>query len=160
MKKTAGHLALGSSTGVTVFAIVVPLIHLLAELVTLVGVELGVWDNPVEIFIFLMTAAMTGVFPWGLWIILTDARKADLFDENRGVVEYLLAATGVFLALTLLVCTVLQSTYAQYRWFITPALLLCAAALLHWRWRKVWGVPGRIGLRGVVDHALALKRVS
>ena len=154
MKKTAKHLALGSAAGVTVFAIVVPLIHLLAELVTFVGIELGIWDNPVEIFIFVMTAAMVGVFPWGLWIVLTDARKGDLFDEGHDVVEYFLAAIGVFLALILLVCTTLQSAYAQYRWFITPALLVCAVALVHWRWRKVWRVPAGVGIRRVLDHAL------
>ncbi len=160
MKKTAGHLALGLSTGVTVFAIVVPLIHLLAELVTLVGVELGVWENPVEVFIFLMTATITGVFPWGLWILLTDARKGNMFDEGHDVAKYLLAAIGGFLALLLLVCTRLQSIYAQYRWFITPALMVCAAALVQWRWRKVWRVPKSIGFRGVLDHALPLQRVS
>ncbi len=156
MNKTARHLALGSSAGVTVFAIVVPLIHSLAELATLVGVQLGVWDNPVEVFIFLMTAAMTGAFPWGLWILLTDARKGNLFDETHDVAKYLLAAIVVFLALLLLACTRLQSVYAQYRWFITPALLVCAAALVRWRWRKVWRVPKSTGFRGVLDHALAL----
>lgn len=160
MKKIAGHLALGLSAGVTVFAIVVPLVHLLAELVTLVGVELGVWDNPVEVFIFLMTAAMAGVFPWGLWIVLTDAREGNMFDEGHDVVEYLLGAIGVFLALIFLVCTRLQFTYAQYRWFITPAMLVCAAALVQWRWRKVWRVPKSIGFRGVLDHALPLQQVS
>ena len=160
MKKAARHLALGLSTGVTLFAIVVPLVHLLAELVTLVGVELGAWDNPVEVFIFVMTAASAGVFPWGLWIVLTDARKGNMFDEDRDVAEYMLAAMGVFLALIILVCTRLQSSYAQYRWFITPALLVCAAALVQWRWRKVWRVPRCIGFRGVLDHALAQQQSS
>ncbi len=157
MMKTSGHLALGLSAGVTIFAIVVPLIHMLTDLATLVGVELGVWDNPVEVFIFMMTAAMTAVFPWGLWILLTDARKVEMFDEDRYVVEYLLSKIGVFLVLIFLICTRFQSTYAEYRWFISPVLLLCAVALVQWRWHKVWRVPKGIGFRGVLDHALALQ---
>lgn len=153
--KTMGHLALGLTTGVTVFAIVVPLVHLLAEVVTLGGVQLGVWDNPVEVFIFMTTAAMTGVFPWGLWIVLTDARKVNMFDETQNVVEYFVTAIGAFLLMMLLVCTRLQALYAEYRWYISPALLVCAAALIYWRWRRVWRVPKRIGFSGVVDHALA-----
>ncbi len=160
MNRTARHLALGVSTGVTTFAIVVPLIHLLAELATSVGVELGAWDNPVEVFIFLMTSAMVGVFPWGLWIILTDARKGNMFEKDHEVVQYLLAAIAVFLALLLLVCTRLQAIYAEFRWFCTPALLACAAALILWRWRKVWRVPTGIGIRGVLNHAFALQRDS
>lgn len=160
MNRTARHLAFGASTGVTVFAIVVPLIHLLAESATSVGIELGTWDNPVEVFTFLATSAMVGVFPWGLWIILTDARKGDMFEENREVAQYLLAAIAVFLALLLLVCTRLQAIYAEFRWFCTPALLACAAALILWRWRKVWRIPGGIGIRGVLNHALAIQRDS
>lgn len=157
MNRTARHLAFGVSTGVTVFAIVVPLIHLLAESATAIGIELGTWDNPVEVFIFLTTSVMVGVFPWGLWIILTDARKGDMFEENREVAQYLLAAIAVFLALLLLVGTRLQALYAEFRWFCTPALLACAAALILWRWRKVWRVPTGIGIRGVINHALALQ---
>ena len=96
------------STGLTVFAIVVPPIHLLAELVTLAGVGLGSWDNPVEVFIFTITAAVVGVFPWGMWIVLTDARKANLFDEDYEVAVYLVSAMVVFLSLIVLICTLLQ----------------------------------------------------
>jgi hypothetical protein len=148
------------SAAVTVFATVVPLIHLLAELAAFAGVQLGPWDNPVEVFIFLMTAAMVGAFPWGLWIILTDARQVDMFDEGREVAEYVLAAIGGYLTLTLLVCTRLQPFYAQFRWFLTPALFVCAAALIYWRWSRVWGLPTRNGVRAVLDHALALQRGS
>ena len=160
MMKTAGHLALGLSAGVTIFAIVVPLVHLVAEVVTLVGVNLGVWDNAIEIFIFVMTALVTAVFPWGLWILLGDARNVEMFDEDRYVVEYLLSKIGVFLVLILLICTRFQSTYAEYRWFMTPVLLLCAVALVRWRWHKVWRVPKGIGFRSVLNHALALPQCS
>ncbi len=156
MNRTTRHLVLGGSTGVTVFAIVVPLIHLLAESVTFVGLELGTWDNPVQVFIFVMTAAMVGVFPWGLWLLLTDARKGDLFDEGHEVVAYFVAGLGVFLALTLLVCTRVQPIYAQFRWVLTPALAVCAVALIWWRWRKVWQIPAGAGIRGAVGQALAV----
>jgi|GEM_PF-2156654 len=156
MNRTMRHLVLGVSTGVTVFTIVVPLIHLLAELAKFVGLQLRTWDNPVEVFVFVVTAVMVGVFPWGLWILLTDARKANLFNEGREVAGYLLAALIVFLALTLLVCTRVQHIYAQYRWFLSPALLVCAVALIRWRWRKVWRLPTGMGLAGTLGHALAL----
>ena len=160
MSRTVRHLALGVSTGVTVFAIVVPLIHLAVELATFVGVEFGPWDSLIEVFIFLVTAAMIGMFPWGLWIILTDARRIELFDESREVAEYSLAAIAVYVTLTLLVCTRLQDLYAQFRWLFTPALLVCAVGLIYWRWCKVWMFPTRVGLRSVLDYALALRRVS
>ena len=160
MNQTVRHLGLGVSTGVTVFMIVVPLIHVFAELAVFAGVELSAWDNPVEVFIFVMTAGLGGVFPWGLWIILTDARKGDMFEENREVAQYLLAAIAVFLGLLLLVGTRLQAIYAEFRWFCTPALLACAAALILWRWRKVWRVPKRIGIRGILDHVFAIQRDS
>lgn len=156
MNRTMRHLVLGVLTGVTVFTIAVPFIHLLAEGATLVGLELGTWDNPVEIFVFIVTAVMFGVFPWGLWILLTDARKGNMFDEGHQVAVYLLAAMGVFVALTLLVCTRVQPFYAQFRWFLTPALFVCAAVLIRWRWIKVWRLPAKIGIRGALDHALAL----
>ena len=160
MSRTVRHLALGVSTGVTVFAIVVPLIHLAVELAAFAGVEFGPWNSLIEVFIFLVTAAMVGIFPWGLWIILTDARKVELFDEGHEVAGYSLAAIGVYVTLTLLVCTRLQEYYAQFRWFFTPALLVCAAALIYWRWKKVWMFPTRLGFRGVLDYALALRSVS
>ncbi len=160
MSRTVRHLALGVSAGVTVFAIVVPLIHLSVELATFAGVEFGPWDSLIEVFIFLVTAAMVGVFPWGMWILLTDARELELFDEGREVAEYSLAAIGVYVTLTLLVCTILQDVYAQFRWLFTPALLVCAAALVHWRWSKVWMFPTRLGFRGVLEYALAMQRVS
>ncbi len=160
MSRTVRHLALGVSTGVTVFAIVVPFIHLSVELAAFAGVEFGPWDSLIEVFIFLVTAAMVGIFPWGLWIILTDARKVEMFNESHEVAEYSLAAIGVYVTLTLLVCTRLQEVYAQFRWLFTPALLVCAAALIYWRWSKVWMFPTRLGFRGVLDYALALRRVS
>ena len=156
MKWAVRHCALGISTGVTVFAIVVPLIHLLVELAASAGVQFGPWDNPIEVFIFLMTAAMVGVFPWGLWIVLTDARNGNMFDKGHEVAEYLLAAIGVFLSLTLLVCTLLQPVYAQFRWFCTPVLAVCGAALIYWRWTNVWEFPSGIGVRRILDYALAL----
>ncbi len=157
MQRTVRHLVLGASTGVTVFAIVVPIIHMVAELATAVGIDLGVWDNPVEVFVFLMTAAMFAVFPWGLWILLTDARKGGLFDEDRNAAEYLLAAIGVFLTLALLACTRLQPIYSQFRWYFSPFLLVCALFLIRWRWYRVWQFPKRIGVRGVLEHALGLR---
>ncbi len=160
MSRTVRHLALGVSTGVTVFAIVVPLIHLAVELAAFAGVEFGPWDSLIEVFIFLVTAAMVGIFPWGLWIVLTDARKVEMFDERHEVAEYSLAAIGVYVTLTVLVCTGLQEVYAQFRWFFTPVLLVCAAALIYWRWSKVWMFPTRLGFRRVLDYALALRRVS
>lgn len=156
MNRTTRHLVLGASTGVTVFAIVVPLIHVLAELATLAGVELGTWDNPVEVFIFVMTAAMVGVFPWGLWIVVTDARKGNLFDVDHEVFEYFVAALSVFIALTLLVCTRVQPVYAQFRWFLTPALFVFSMALIWWRWCKVWRMAARNGIRGIIGNALAM----
>lgn len=160
MSRTVKHLALGVSTGVTVFCIVVPLIHLSVELAAFAGVEFGPWESLIEVFIFLVTAAMVGIFPWGLWIILTDARKVEMFDESHEIAAYSLAAIGVYVTLTLLVCTLLQEVYAQFRWLFTPALLVCAAALIRWRWSKVWMFPTRQGLRGLLDYALALRRAS
>ncbi len=160
MNRTVRHVALGALTGLTVFAIVVPLIHLLAELVVFAGLQLGTWDNPVEIFIFLVTAAVVGLFPWGLWILLTDARKANMFDVGHEVVAYSLAAMGVHLILTLLACTIVQAAYAQFRWVFTPALLVCATVLISWRWKNVWGFSTRISPRNIVDQALALEHDS
>lgn len=156
MSRTVKHLALGASTGVTVFAIVVPLIHIGAELAAFAGMRFERWESLIEIFIFLVTAAVIGIFPWGLWIILTDARRVDAFDESHEVVAYSLAAIGLYVTLTLVACTRLQGVYAQFRWFFTPALLVCAAALLRWRWRRIWRFPTRRGLRTAIDHALAL----
>lgn len=156
MNQTARHLALGMSAGVTVFAAVVALIHVMVELVTLTGFDFGPWENPVEVFIFLATALFVGLVPWGLWILITDAREGGLFGEEREVAAYLVAALGVYVTFTLLVCTVFQAAYAQYRWFCTPALLVCAAALIRWRWRRLWRFPVKIGLRRVLNHALAL----
>jgi len=160
MNSTVRHFGLGVSTGVTLFAALVPLIHFVVELTALVGLKFGPWNNPVEVFIFLMTAAMLGVFPWGLWMMLTDARRGNMFEENHEVIAYLLAAIGAYLILTLLVCTRLQAVYAQFRWFFTPVLFICAAALIYRRWRKTWGFPTRIGFRAVLDYALALERDS
>ena len=161
MKWMMRPLALGISTGVTAFAIVVPLIHLLVALAAVVGVVVAPWDNPIEVFLFLMTASAFGAFPWGMWIALTDARTGKLFNEDHEVVEYLLGAMSVFLALAFLVCTRLQPVYAQFRWFITPTLFACGVALLCWRWRRVWGFPPANGLRGILDHALpAIRRPS
>jgi hypothetical protein len=160
MKPTMRHLTLGISTGVTAFAIVVPLIHLLVALLAVVGLVVAPWDNPVEVFLFLMTASAFAVFPWGLWIALTDARTQNMFNEDHEVAEYVLGAMGVFLTLTFLVCTRLQFVYAQFRWFITPILLACGAALLCWRWRKVWGFPLAIGLRRILDYAIPADKKS
>ena len=154
MKLRFRHLALGMSTGVTAFAIVVPIVHLLAALAVFAGVEFGPWDNPIGIFIFLVTMGVFGTFPWGLWIIFTDARRGDMFHQGHEVVEYLLAAVGAFLVLTILVCTRLQAFYVQYRWFLTPAVFVCAVALSYWRWRAVWGFPRTGGVRGVLKSAL------
>lgn len=151
------HLALGASAGVTVFAIVVPIIHMLAALAAVVGIVFGRWDNPIEVFVFATTAAMAGTFPGGMWMLLTDARKANMFNQGREVAEYLLAAIAVFLTLTILVCTRLQSVYEQFRWVVSPALLVCGAALLYWRWKKVWGFPTKIKARVALDYALALQ---
>ncbi len=160
MSRTVRHLVLGVTTGVTVFAIVIPLIHLAVELVAFAGVAIGTWDSLIEVFVFLVTAAMVGIFPWGLWIVLTDARKVEMFDEGRDVAAYSLAAICVYVTLTLLVCTRLQGVYAQFRWFLTPALLICAAALIRWRWTKLWMFPTKGGIRGALDCALALRGVS
>ncbi len=160
MGRTVRHLALGASTGVTVFAIVIPFIHLSVELAAFVGVDFGPWDSLIEVFIFLVTAAMVGIFPWGLWIILTDAREMEMFGEGHEVAEYSLAAIGVYVTLTLLVCTRLQDVYAQFRWLFSPALLVCAAGLIYWRWSRVWRFPTRLGFRSILDDALALRRVS
>jgi hypothetical protein len=154
------HVALGASAGATVFAIVVPIIHMLAALAAVVGIVLGPWDKPIEVFIFAMTAAMAGTFPGGLWILLTDARKVNMFNQGREVAEYLLAAIILFLTLTLLVCTRLQSLYEQFRWFISPALLVCGAALFYWRWKRLWRLPTKIKARVALDYALALEDES
>lgn len=159
MSQTVRHLGLGASMGITLFAIVVPLIHVAAEVATVAGVEFGPWDSLIEVFIFLVTAAMLGVFPWGLWILFTDARRVQVFDKGRQVAEYLLAAIGVYVTLILLVCTVLQDGYAQFRWLLSPALLVCAALLIRWRWTSVWGFSTRRGSSGILDDALALRRV-
>jgi len=155
MNRTMRHLAYGVSTGVTVFALVVPPIHLLVALAGVVGLDLGQWHNPVEVFIFLVTAVVAGVFPWGLWIVLNDAWKGDMFDQDREVAAYLIASIGVFVMLTILVCTRLQPIYAEYRWFITPALFLLAVALLVWRWRSVWRLTSGLGVGGTVEQALS-----
>jgi len=149
---------LGVSTGITVFSIVIPLIHLSVELATFAGVEFGPWNSLIEVFIFLVTAAIVGIFPWGLWIVLTDARKVQIFDATHEVIKYSLAAIIVYVSLTLLVCTLLQDIYAQFRWLFSPALLLSAAALMHWRWNRVWMFPTKLGFRGVLEHALAVER--
>lgn len=156
MNRTTKHLMFGLSAGVTVFAIVVPLIHLLAELLTFLGLELSTWDNPVQIFIFVVTAAVVGVFPWGLWILLTDARVGDMFDEGHEVAAYFVAALLSFLVLTLLSCTRAQSIYAEYRWLLSPVLIVCAVALIWWRWRRVWRMPRPTGIGGALRAALAL----
>lgn len=150
------HLAFGLATGVTVFAIVVPIIHLFAALAALFGLVFRPWDNPVEIFVFAITAAMLGTFPGGLWILLTDARRGNMFDQGHEVATYMLAAIGVFLALTILVCTRLQSVYEQFRWFLSPTLLVCGATLLAWRWKRVWRFSTKDGVRVALDDALAL----
>ena len=151
------HLALGASAGVTVFAIVVPIIHALAALAAVVGIVFGQWDKPIEVFIFAMTAAMAGTFPGGLWILLTDARKTNMFNQGREAAQYLLAAIVVFLTLTVLVCTRLQPIYEQFRWVISPALLVCGAALLYWRWKRVWGFPTKIKARTALEYGLAIR---
>ena len=160
MNQSARHLGLGLTTGVTVFAAVVALIHLMVELVAAAGFEFGSWNNPVQVFIFLVSALLVGVVPWGLWILLTDAREGHMFNTGHDVAWYLMAALGVYVTSTLLVCTILQSFYAQFRWFLTPGLLVCAVALIRWRWNKVWGFPVKIGFRSVLDYALALPRDS
>jgi len=154
MNRTMQHLAYGISTGITVFALVVPPIHLLVAIVGFLGLDLGQWNNPVEVFIFLVTAMVAGVFPWGLWIVLNDAWKGGMFDHDGEVAAYLVASIGVFVVLTILVCTRLQPIYAEFRWFITPALFILAVALIVWRWRSVWRLPTGLGVRGVVDQAL------
>jgi hypothetical protein len=151
---------MGVSTGLTVFAIVIPITHLLVDSVAVLGVDLGAWNNPVEVFLFLAAAAVFGVFPWGLWIILTDARTGTMFGKDHNIVEYLLASMAVYFTLAFLVCTSLQHVYQQFRWFFTPALLACAAALLYWRWSKVWGFPTKIGARRVLDYAVAIEHES
>ncbi len=158
MSQTVRHLGLGASMGITLFAIVVPLIHVAAEVATAAGVEFGPWDSLIEVFIFLVTAAMMGVFPWGLWILLTDARRAQVFDKNREVAEYLLTAIGIYVTMILLICTLLQDMYAQLRWLFTPVLLFCAALLIYWRWTRVWGFSRRRGSLDILDDALSFRR--
>ncbi len=154
MNQTVRHLAYGVSTGATVFALVVPPIHLLVALAGVVGLDLGQWNNPVEVFVFVITAMVVGVFPWGLWIVLNDAWKCNMFDQEHEVAAYLIASIGVFVILTVLVCTRLQPIYEQFRWFITPALFICAVALLCWRWRSVWRFPAGLGVGGILEQAL------
>jgi len=155
MNQTVRHLSYGVSTGVTVFALVVPPIHMLVALVAFIGLDLGQWDNPVEVFIFLITAMVVGVFPWGLWIVLNDAWKGNMFDQDHEVAAYLVASIAVFVILTIVVCTRLQPIYAQFRWFFTPVLFIVAVALLCWRWRSVWRFPAGLGVGGIVEQALA-----
>lgn len=155
MNQTVRHLAYGASTGVTVFALVVPPIHLLVVLAGFFGLDLGQWNNPVEVFVFVITAMVVGVFPWGLWIVLNDAWKGNMFDHESEVASYLIAAIGVFVILTILVCTRLQPIYEQFRWFITPALVIGAVGLLRWRWRSVWRFPTGLGVGGIIEQALS-----
>ena len=56
-----------------------------------------------------------------------------MFTQGREATEYLRAWIAVFLTLTPLPCTRLQSVYEQFRWYVSPALLVCGAALFHWR---------------------------
>jgi len=149
------HLGYGASAGLTIFCLVVPPIHLLVAMAGLIGLDLNRWDNPVEVFIFLVTALVAGLFPWGLWIVLNDAWKAALFDHDREVAAYLIASIGVFVILTILICTRLQPIYAEFRWFITPALFVFAVALLCWRWRKVWRFRADRGVVDIVNQALS-----
>lgn len=159
MNGTVRCIGLGVSASITVFAIVVPVIHLAVTVVASLGLDFGRWDNPAEVFIFLMTSAMLGVFPWGLWLLLTDARRTHLFDEDREAAAYLLPAIVVYLGLTLLVCTRLQSFYEQYQWILTPALLLLGVLLMVWRWRTLWRFSTTDDA-SLLENALAIKHGS
>lgn len=154
MTRPVSSWMLGLSAGATVFAIVIPPTHLLAELIQVVGLELGGWGNPAGVFLFLISTMAVGVFPWGLWIALTDARSEKAFDDDRGAYHYIVAATGSFVILAILSVTRLQSVYKEFRWFLTPALLVCAITLVRWRWNYVWEFPTKVGMRGIVAHAL------
>lgn len=156
MNQPARHFALGVSTGATVFALVVPLIHLLAALAALVGVDFGRWDSPVGVFIFTMTTIIVGV-PWGLWITFTDARQRDLFDHDQDVVVYQIAALCLLVSLTILTVTWLQPVYERNPWLFTPGLFVCGSGLIGWRWRKVWRFRTSGGVRGLLARALAAR---
>jgi len=156
MTRPIGSWMLGLSAGVTVFAIVIPPMHLLAELLQVAGLELGGWGNPAGVFLFLISTMALGILPWGLWIALTDARSEKAFDNDRDAYHYILSATGSFVILVILSVTRLQSVYKVFRWFVTPALIVCSITLVRWRWNHVWQFPTKVGMRQIVAYSLGV----